>query len=246
MQVRLESKNKADASQDTALRSTLTGHVGDHVRTSRAAIVAAAVLVGAVGKVAFLYWHTPYDKGAVVPYDTFRSIRDGWYISHYFGGTVMGLGFIALALAACLLVRGAGSTWTTIGATLTGLGGLLIAPGLAGEGVSYSYASDPAALPKPYGAVLLRYMFQHPDRTLVFLLVGLGLITIGGVLLGIGLLRARVAPIWVPVALIVGSLLLPTTPHAITWWASLPGTAAAIAVGWYAWNGARRTAPAAV
>jgi hypothetical protein len=71
--------------------------------SSRAAIVAAAVVVGALAKVAFLYWHAPYDKSEVVPYNTFLGIRRGWYISHYFGGTAMGLGFIALAIIAALI-----------------------------------------------------------------------------------------------------------------------------------------------
>ncbi len=207
--------------------------------SSRVAIVAVAVAVGAIAKVAFLYWHAPYDKSEVVPYDTFLGIRDGWYVSHYFGGTAMGLGFIGLALAACLLVRRTGSTLTTIGATLTGLGGLLIAPGLAGEGVAYSYASDTSAVPSAQGEVLLRYMFEHPDRTLVLLLAGVALITVGGMFLGLGLIRARVVPLWVQIALMVGTLLFAVTPHAITWWASLPGTVAAIAIGWYAWRSAR-------
>ncbi|GAC1608953.1 MAG: hypothetical protein NVS3B26_08040 [Mycobacteriales bacterium] len=227
---------------DTEVRPQSTEDVGavGSAHEARAAVIAVAALVGAVAKVVFLYWHRSYDKSEVVPYDTFLRIRQGWYVSHYFGGTVMGLGYIALAVAACLLVHRAGSTWITIGAVLTGLGGLLVAPGLAGEGVAYSYASDTAAVPRAQGVILLRYMFEHPDRTLVFLIVGLGLITIGGVLLGVGLLRARVVPTWVPVALIVGTLLLATTPHVITWWATLPGTAAAIAVGWYAWQSARR------
>lgn len=214
------------------------GRSGTSMISSRAAIVAATVVIGAVAKVAFLYWHAPYDKSEVVPYDTFLSIRHGWYVSHYFGGTAMGLGFIALALAACLLVRRAGATLTTIGAAFTGLGGLLIAPGLAGEGVAYSYASDTQALPKGQGQILLRYMFEHPDRTLVLLLAGLGLITVGGLVLGLGLLRARVVPLWVPIALMVGTVLFAVTPHAITWWASLPGTVAAVAIGWYAWQAA--------
>lgn len=219
-------------------QSTSKGRSVTAVRKSRAAIVACAVLVGAIAKVWFLYWHASYGKSEVVPYDTFLPIRKGWYVSHYFGGTLMGLGFIGLALAACLLVRQSGSAWTTSGAALTALGGLVIAPGLAGEGVAYSYATDTAAVPRAQGAVLLRYMFDHPDRTLVLLLAGLGLITIGGLLLGVGLLRARAVPLWVTIALIVGTLLFATTPHSMTWWASMPGTVAAVAIGWYAWRSA--------
>ena len=220
------------------LRSQPTdqGRSAPAAHSLQAAIIAGAVFAGAIGKVWFLRWHAPYGKDEVIPYDAFRHIRDGWYVSHYFGGTLMGLGFIGVALAACLLVRQAGSAWTAAGAALTALGGLLIAPGLAGEGVAYSYASDTDALPRAQGEVLLRYMFDHPDRTLVLLLAGLGLITVGGMLLGIGLLRARVVPVWVPVALIVGTLLFAVTPHSITWWASMPGTVAAVAIGWYAWR----------
>lgn len=42
---------------------------------SRAAIIAAAVVTGAVGKVWFLAWHPPYGKDEVVPYDALLGIR---------------------------------------------------------------------------------------------------------------------------------------------------------------------------
>jgi hypothetical protein len=201
-------------------------------------LIVIAIVVGTIGKLWHLVWHAPYGKDEVVPYKTFLGIRDGWYLSHYFGGTLMGLGFIGLALAACVLVRRVGSTLTTVGAGLTALGGLFVAPGLAAEGASYSYASDTNALPQKQGTVMLRFMFDHQDRAVVLLLVGLGLITIGCILLGVGLLRARVVPVWVPVALIVGTLLFATTPLSVTWWASLPATVASLAIGWYAWQGA--------
>ncbi len=212
------------------------------VADARAAVIAVGTILGAVAFVGFLMWHAPYEPGEVVPYEQMLRVRDGWWFSHYFGGTAMGLGFVALALAAALVVRrGAGSQLVTWGAVLTLFGGVTMGPGLAGEGVAYSYATDQRAVAAQPGAELLQYMFEYPDRYLILLLVGLAAVTIGCLLISAGLWRSRTVPRWIPVALAVGTVVMMVAPHAIAWWASLPRTVAAVAVGTYAWMASRRT-----
>lgn len=200
------------------------------------AAIAVAVLAGAVGKVVFLGWHAPFDKDETVPYGEFLPLRDAWWAVHFFAGAAMALGFIALAVAACLLARRRGAAWATAGAAVMIPGSLLLGAGLAGEGVAFGYAANPAAVPAAQGTDLLAYMFEHAGPYLVGILAGLALVTIGGLLIAVGLIRARSVPLWVPISLIIGTLLLATTPHAITWLATLPATIAAIAIGWHAWR----------
>jgi hypothetical protein len=125
----------------------------------RAAAVAVSTVLGAVAFTAFLVWHAPYERDEVVPYNTMLDIREGWWASHYLGGAAMGLGLVALALAACLLVRrGAGSALVTVGAGLCMFGGVGTAVGLASEATAYYYATGRDALAAEPGAGLLKYL----------------------------------------------------------------------------------------
>ena len=203
----------------------------------RGGMITAATALGAFAFVAFLIWHAPYERDEVVPYDTVLSVRDGWYASHYFGGAALGIGLIAFAIASWLLVRhGPGSGLVTVGGALTALAGVPIATGLGAEGVAYSYATDQNALPAQQGAVLLEYMFQHSERYVVLLIAGLVTMAAGSLLIACGLVRARAVPVWVPIALAVGTVFMMVTPHAVTWWASLPAAVAKVAVAWYTWT----------
>lgn len=212
---------------------------GVSILGSRALAVAVLITLGVGARVAFLIWHASYDKDEVVPYGDMLDIRNGWFVSHYYGGTAMAIGFGLFGVALCLLVRrGAGSALVTIGAGLNIIGGFCVAAGLAAEGASYFYATEQHALPAAQGADLLHYMFTHDSHTVTLLIAGLAQCALGALLAAAGLWRARAAPRWVPIALAVGTLLLVGTPHAITWWASLPGSVATIAVAYYAWRSA--------
>ena len=207
------------------------------VERARAGMITAVTALGAIAFVAFLIWHAPYDRDEVVPYEEVLSVRDGWYASHYFGGAALGIGLVAFAAASWLLVRnGPGSGLVTVGGALTALAGVPIAAGLGAEGVAYSYATDQNVLSEQEGAVLLEYMFQHSDRYVVLLIAGLVTMAAGSLVIAGGLLRARAVPVWVPTALAVGTVLMVATPHAVTWWASLPAAVAKIAIAAYAWT----------
>jgi hypothetical protein len=212
----------------------------------RAALVAVATVLGAVAFTAFMVWHAPYERDEVVPYDTMLDIREGWWSSHYLGGTAMGLGFVALALATCLLVRrGAGSALVTVGAGLCVFGGVGTAAGLASEGTAYYYATERDALAAEPAAGLLKYLFEEGDRIFALGIAGLVAASIGSLLISAGLWRARAAHRWVSVALALGTVMMMVTPHAVTWWTSLPRSAAAVAIGVYVWLSSRAGSGAA-
>jgi hypothetical protein len=204
---------------------------------SRVLAVAVVTVLGVCARVAFLIWHAPYDKDEIVSYADMLDVREGWFFSHYYGGTAMALGFAGFGIALCLLVRGgSGSTLVTVGAGLNIIGGFCVAAGLAAEGATYFYATDQRAIPAEPGADLLRHMFTHDGHITTLLAAGLVLCALGALCAAAGLWRARAVPAWVPVALTIGTLLLVGTPHAITWWASLPATVATAAVAYYAWR----------
>jgi len=208
--------------------------------SGRVTTVAVAMVLGVLAKTAFLVWHAPYDKDEVVPYDKVLEVRDAWWFSHYLGGPAMGLGFVVFGLgAAMLLRRGPGSRLAAVGAAFNFVGGIGAAAGLAAEGATYHYATNTAAVPESAGAPLLHYMFTHSTHINLLLLIGLAAMAVGSILIGVGLWRAHAVPVWVPLALIVGTLGTVATSHTITWLASLPATVAIIAIAFYLWRSPR-------
>lgn len=203
----------------------------------RAGLVALAVAAGGVSETLFLAWHGPYDpQDFPIDYDAFVPIRDAWLNTHYYGGIGIAVFMIGLAVAACMLTPARGAIWTTVGAAMITLGGIAHLAGIAGEGVAMGYAADPAAVPQAQGAELLRYIFEHDGRFFVGIGVGLLLMTLGGILIGVGLVRARTVPLWVPLTLIASTIAMPIMPFQYVWLASAITALISIVIAWYAWR----------
>lgn len=210
---------------------------GTSVARLRAALVAVAVAAGGVSETAFIAWHGSYDPmDFPIAYDTFVPIRDAWLNTHYYLGIGMAVFMVGLAVAACMLTPARGAVWTTVGAAMTVLAGIVHLAGTAGEGVAMAYAADPAALPPAQGDVLLRFIFENDGRFVYGILAGILLMTLGGVLIGVGLARAHTVPRWVPYTLITSTLLLPVLPIAYGWLPSGVTTVVSVVIAWFAWR----------
>lgn len=148
-------------------------------------------------------------------------------------------GRTALGVAVCLLARSRGAAWALTGATTVVLGAAAFGAGIAGEGVSYAYATDPAAVPASAGGPLLAYMGEHPERYVVGILPGLALLTVGTILLSVALLRARAVPLPIPITLVAGTVFGLAVPFGIVGFAvsTLTVTVPMLAIGWYAARG---------
>lgn len=207
---------------------------------ARAAVLAGVILVGELVKLGFIVWHQPYEKGSSMPYDDFVAIRDSWWAVHVVGAAALATAVIAVTVACSVLARARGAGFATAGAALTAVGAPLLAIGIGGEGIAASLAATPDVVPAATGAKLLDYALVDAGEIFLPLLIGLALYVVGTILAGVGLLRARVVPRWVPIALIIGTPLLAASPHAIEWLGTLPEMAAATAIAYYVWR-VRRT-----
>jgi hypothetical protein len=201
----------------------------------RSVLLAAACVFAAVSQTAFFVMHHAHERDEVLSYDAIRGMRTQWWVTHYFVGTAMAVGFGMAGLAMAYLVRrGRGSGWTTIGAALCLLGAPALAAGVAAEGAVYYYVTDQQGLASDAAAKLLTYASPaSADSVVGLLVIGLILNVLGTSTACVGLLISRSVPLWVPVAVLAGTVAMAATPFSITWLAALPRAVGIAAVGWY-------------
>jgi hypothetical protein len=201
----------------------------------RPTLLAAATGFAAVSQLAFFVLHREHERDEMVPYDVIHAIRTQWWVTHYFVGTAMAFGFGMVGLAIAALVRhGRGSTWTTVGAALCLLGAPAVAAGVAAEGAVFYYVTDQAGISKEAASRLLTHTNPSSSDSVIGLLVlGLLVCILGSIAGAVGLIASREVPLWVPVALVVGTVGMAAAPFSVTWLVSMPRAAAILAVGWY-------------
>jgi hypothetical protein len=133
----------------------------------------------------------------------------------------------------------------TIGGCLSGLGAALYGVGVGGWAVGYYLAADRATLGATKAAALVAAANHDTTHVLLVPISGAAMIAIGGIVLVIGVWRARTMPRWI-LALsilsgIAGFLLPPDTIVGIL--GEAVSSATTIAVGWYAWRLRARSHP---
>jgi hypothetical protein len=201
----------------------------------RPALLAAATVFAAVSQLAFFVLHREHERDETLPYAVIHAIRTQWWVTHYFVGTAMALGFGMVGLAIAALVHhGRGSSWTTVGAALCLLGAPAVAAGVASEGSVFYYVTDQAGISEAAASRLLAQTNPASSDSVVGLLV-LGLLAciLGSIAGAVGLVASRDVPLWVPVALVLGTAGMAAAPFSVTWLVSLPRAAAVLAVAWY-------------
>ena len=140
-------------------------------------------------------------------YAVFAAEREATWAFSLVVGSATGAAFLTLGLAACLLVRGRGSTLATAGAVLTGLGGLGFAAGFFASGALHWYATADA-VPEPAGRALMEYADQSPLHVFGPQMAGFMLAVLGCFLVAAALWRSRAVPRWIPVVLPVTFVLM--------------------------------------
>jgi hypothetical protein len=201
----------------------------------RPALLAAATVFAAVSQLAFFVLHREHERDETLPYAVIHAIRTQWWVTHYFVGTAMAFGFGMVGLAIAALVHhGRGSTWTTAGAALCLLGAPAVAAGVAAEGAVFYYVTDEAGISKEAASRLLAHTNPSASDSIIGLLVlGLLICILGSIAGAVGLIASREVPLWVPVALVLGTVGMAAAPFSVTWLVSLPRAAAVLAIGWY-------------
>jgi hypothetical protein len=227
-----------------SVASTIAGladSTSEHERVTagpaRARIVAIVLAGGAITLAAFGIWHPAPGRGNSLGYERIAPMRTSWWAWHLVGGLGVAAAAIAVALAVCLLVPARGATWATLGALLTGLGGLAFYGRVAAEAVPGAYATQPDALSAQSGKTLLTVLDDHLEPTGALLIPAFVLLTVGPVLLAVALWHARSVPRWLPVAFTLTSLArFPLSAGVV---ADVVGSAFAAtlaAVAWFLWH----------
>lgn len=201
----------------------------------RLRLLAAATVFAAVSQLAFFVLHRAYERDEILPYDVIHGIRTEWWEIHYFVGTAMAFGFGMVGLAIAALVHhGRGSGWTTVGAALCLLGAPALAAGVAAEGAVFYYVTDQAGISEEAASRLIAYSSPSSSDSVIGLLVlGLLVCILGSIVGAVGLMASREVPLWVPLALVAGTVGMAAAPFSVTWLVSVPRAAAILAVGWY-------------
>jgi hypothetical protein len=210
-------------------------------RRARLLIVAALlVLTSVFVVVGSLLWTVP--AGDWYVYSDVAPVRASFWLDLTLLGATIALAVPLQAVAAMSLARGRGATWVTIGAFIAWIGSALLAVTLGGWATTYYVATDPGLDPGAAGALLDRFA----DDSHLF---GVGepgslMISLGTILVGVGLIRSRALPLWIPILsiLTVGGTFLPSWGSA-SLIANVPAAITGIALGWYAYRRAAAPAP---
>jgi hypothetical protein len=124
-----------------------------------------------------------------------------WFWIHLLAAAAATLSIVS-ALALASLVRGRGTALATIGASMSVVGGFLLAFAFAAEAQLMSLAADPSLDPVAMAPLL---DLQEEGPAMAMLTAGFPLAGIGSLLLMCGLLRGRVVPRWQPALVLFGT-----------------------------------------
>jgi len=177
----------------------------------------------------------PGTSGEWFGYGDVAPIRDRFFWVLTVLAVVFILNVPAQALAAMLIVQNRGARWATAGGAVMILGAAMQVTGPAGWATLYYHTTGPALDP----ATATAFMTRIADDWRLFAVPTAGalLVVLGTVVQAVGLWRSRALPRWVPLAslVVVAMFVLPANGLAGAL-AQLPITAAAVAIGWYAWR----------
>jgi hypothetical protein len=208
---------------------------------TRLAIVAVLLAVTAAFQViGCLLWTVP--SGEWYDYADIAPVRASFFLDVTLIAATIALAIPLQAVAAMSLVRRRGAVWVTVGGFLAWIGSTLVAASLGGWAMTYYVTTDPGLDRGAATALLDR--FAHDGHLFAFGQPGSLMITIGGIVAAVGLIRGRAVPLWIPVVWLLtaaGTFLPSWGPMSLI--AGIPSAVVGIAIGWYAYRRAAGSYP---
>jgi hypothetical protein len=122
---------------------------------------------------------------------------------------------LGLSLVVLRLLQRAGAVPARLGAMLAVAGGVTFALGGFGYATLAWHVTDPSILDPAAGKAVLQSAIENPQHSLVVQIVGFLAMTLGVVLLSVALLRSGTLPRWVPIVVLVTSVLAFVVPPRI-------------------------------
>ena len=198
-----------------------------------AVVLAMASATAVVGGV---LWPEPSGGGETYAYADIASQRELWW-GLLTGLAICGiLGTTLQAVAALYLVRHRGSTWATIGAALLILGIIAQGMGVAGWATAYFFPTDPSLEPTA-GHQAFEAVNDNIGYIFAVMITGAALAILGQTAQAVGLIRAKVVPVWIPIGLMTSILTFLIPGNGVVGLiTALPMAVSACALGWYAYR----------
>ncbi|MGZ5403291.1 MAG: hypothetical protein ACXWDL_01455 [Nocardioides sp.] len=197
-------------------------------------------LASATAVVGGLLWPEPSGGGETYTYADIADQRELWWGLLTVLAICGILGTTLQAIAALYLVRHRGSTVVTVGATLLIIGIIVQGVGAAGWATAYFFPTDPALEPAA-GHQGFEAVNDSIGYIFAVMITGAALAMLGQIAQAVGLIRARVVPVWIPIGLMTSVLTFLIPGNGVVGLiTALPMAVSASALGWHAY---RRAAP---
>ncbi len=215
-------------------------HPSESRRTLLFAVIAATSVSAAA--LALTSYLKPIGEGDGAPgYAAIAPVRGYVYGFFLVAGVQLIVGVCALAVAGWILTPARGARWGTAGGALIWLGAAVYGVGIGGWAATYYYASDASVLGPATAARLVQHVNDDTARFLAVPIAGALVVTLGGLVLSVGLWRARTIPRWLVLGTVLTSLATlvvpPDTVFGVV--AETASSATSIAIGWYVWRPAQ-------
>ena len=222
----------------SALHAEPQGSATTHRIGLLAIVLAIASITAVVGGV---LWPEPSGGGETYAYADIADQRELWW------GLLTGLAMVAIlgttlqAIATLYLVRHRGSTWATLGAALMIVGIIAQGVGVAGWATAYFFPTDPSLDPAA-GRQVFETVNDNIGYIFAVMIIGAALAILGQIAQAVGLLRAKVIPVWIPIGLMTAVLTFRIPGNGVIGLlTALPMAVSACALGWYAYRRASRS-----
>jgi hypothetical protein len=172
----------------------------------RARIVASTLGISAAAVAAVLLFR-PWQVRNSFAYAELAPVRDAVWTAIF----IDALAFLALAISAALSValvaRGRGARLADIGAVITIAGGALFAMGAFAFVALVWLVTDTSVLAPADGARVIEAAMNEAAHVVLPQALGFLLYTAGTLILAAALFRSRAVPRWLPIAIVVATLL---------------------------------------
>lgn len=157
----------------------------------------------------------PWGERNQIDYDSLAPIRESMWIGIALDSLMIASLGVGLALVVCRLVATRGARLAEVGAVLSIAGAICFAMGMYFFGSLAWYATDTAVLDPVAGAAIMDAAISSPGHGMLLQPIGFLTHTLGIVVLCAALIRSRALPLWLPVAIIVVTILVMFAPNSV-------------------------------
>ena len=219
--------------------ATTTGGEKEHTRRHdvQVGLLFVAIIVTSVAVLLVSLLFPAAGEGGWLTYETIQPGRQfiWWFLT--LAGVNIVVTVVSVSLASVLLAPTRGWRWVTAGAAIAIVGAAFYAVGVGGWAMLYFFAADSSALDP---ATATAFIETVNDDLRVFAAAGGGAlaVAIGAMMLATGLWRSGNVPKWLPIMMVIGTVITLVVPieGVVGALVEAPSAITSVLIGWYAWQ----------